>query len=515
MILKKTLIMVISLAFMLTALNGATILTGTAVSETAMTKAAVTIYDAAGKTKQAITDAKGIYSVAIDGLKAPLLINAVENGYPNFSDNGSPRGKCVAALLADFKAGAKNTANLNPMSDKIVSDIAKTLSFKGPVGLILSGKTDAVKIDLIKTKTDENRKLILQALKDAGVKNADSYDPVTTPIDAALLSVFELIRHNRGYDTGTGLVGDTILFDINFHPISFADPLNYKEALKEKAALLDKNITRVFIAGDSTASYYESERAPRNGWAQTFQSKFKDDAKVLVVNSAISGRSSKSFINEGWYRMIEPLIKQGDYLLIQFGHNDEKCGSNPPQTRDKFDLAVSGTYPNDVAGKIQGTDDMSFQRWLEKYIKLAKSKNATPIILTPTTRINVDKDKKTGLFPIDQSTHVIIAEKSSAKYVGDYSQTIRDTAKANGIALIDIDAKSIAFANSIGEPGWKEYWLAIDPAKYPFYKAGVTGNIDLPDSTHFQTNGASKIAGFVAEGIKANPELAPLAKLLK
>jgi pectinesterase len=66
------------------------------------------------------------------------------------------------------------------------------------------------------------------------------------------------------------------------------------------------------------------ERTPRAGWGQLFQSKFKKAAKVMVVNAARSGRSSRSFSNEGWLRMIGETILPGDYFFIQFGHNDEK-----------------------------------------------------------------------------------------------------------------------------------------------------------------------------------------------
>ena len=98
------------------------------------------------------------------------------------------------------------------------------------------------------------------------------------------------------------------------------------------------------------------------------------------------------------------------------------------------------------------------------------------------------------------------------KVPGDYSQTIRDTAKLNGVALIDLDAKSMEFFNKMGEEASLDYYLAVDPVKYPFYKT-ETGSRSKPDNTHFQEKGAEAIGGLVAAGIKEAK--LPLAAQLK
>ncbi len=110
----------------------------------------------------------------------------------------------------------------------------------------------------------------------------------------------------------------------------------------------------VFIAGDSTASEYGPERAPREGWGQQLQSYLNPDAYV-VQNHAQSGRSSRSFIEEGWLKPIEQAIGPGDVLLIQFGHNDEKL-EDP-------------TRYNEPA--------TAFPTWLQRYIDLARQHGAT------------------------------------------------------------------------------------------------------------------------------------------
>ena len=126
---------------------------------------------------------------------------------------------------------------------------------------------------------------------------------------------------------------------------------------------------QVFIAGDSTASHYGPERAPREGWGQQLQG-FLDDDAYVVRNHAQSGRSSRSFIAEGWFDGMAKDMRSGDVLLIQFGHNDEKIEDpsryNEPQR--------------------------AFPQWLARYVAFAREKGATPILLTPLARRKFERD---------------------------------------------------------------------------------------------------------------------------
>ena len=99
-------------------------------------------------------------------------------------------------------------------------------------------------------------------------------------------------------------------------------------------------------------------------------------------------------------------------------------------------------------------------------------------------------------------------------FVGDYSQTVRDTARANNVPLIDIEAATIAFANA-HQNDWKNYWLAADPVRWPWYATQSAGTLSRPDTTHFQEAGARAVAGMVASGIKAQPALRTLAEKLR
>lgn len=99
----------------------------------------------------------------------------------------------------------------------------------------------------------------------------------------------------------------------------------------------------IYIAGDSTACNYEAARSPRTGWGQVLEQFFTD--QVNVANEAISGRSSKSFIEEGALDRILSQIKPNDYLFIQFGHNDQKKSDPLYRTLHHFQSLLKSVYP--------------------------------------------------------------------------------------------------------------------------------------------------------------------------
>lgn len=209
---------------------------------------------------------------------------------------------------------------------------------------------------------------------------------------------------------------------------------------------------RVFIVGDSTASEYGPERAPRQGWGMQLQS-FLDPAAWQVKNHAQSGRSSRSFIDEGWLAPVEKSLSRGDVLLIQFGHNDEK--------------AEDPTRYNEPA--------QAFPQWLTRYIALARAKGATPILITPLARRKFERGSK-----IDQllDTH------------GAYSIAVRELAKREQVGLIDLDASSTAWLRALGDEASKPFYMHL-PAQ------------NLADDTHLQARGATAVACLVVGGWKA------------
>ena len=452
-----------------------------------LARANVSVIDAQGHRKNATADAQGSYRVAADGLTAPLMLVA------------EVPGKQYVALLPGVKAGA-NTANVNALTDRVTSDVAQELKFKGPEGLVKTGKAPAFTAEQWAKGAAALRVALAPALKETGL-DSGNFDPLVAANQAGLNDILAILDHNRGYEPTTSERGDSSLYDPYFREVTALVPFSLKQAQADLKVINAAEV-RVFVAGDSTASNYDAKDLPRMGWGQVFNRQVKDASKVRVVNIAQSGRSSRSFIEEGWFDMIAARIRKGDYLLVQFGHNDEKCGNNPPApppSRDSIDIKGLCTYPGNDPATPAG---MSMRKTLEKYIKLAQDKGATPVLITPVTRRNF----KGG--SIGSTTHTY----SKGLFPGDYSQTIRDTAAANKVALVDLDAKSMAWANKIGEDETLNYWLAVDTDKYPFY-VGKTGARNKPDNTHFQERGAEAIAGLIAEGIKENK--LPLGSLLK
>lgn len=468
-----------------------------------LANASITVCDAQGVRNVLQTNTEGNFGLSASGMAAPILLSVQQGDIQ------------LAAVLATLQENVVNIANINPLTDKIASAVAKTdLGLQGSLQLIAACAPAGAKITTIEAANNKLRADLFDALKAAGVSDAEHFDPVTTLMKAdqtGVDAVLTQLYFNRDGFSNAKITerGATALYDRNLMEIRSSNPLD--PHLKPWSDYK----TRVFIAGDSTASNYPAEVLPRMGWGQAFNRQFKTDADVKVINVAQSGRSSRSFITEGWFDLIAGNIQAGDYLLIQFGHNDEKCnvtGDNDWTFRCTYANAEDGT-PRFPANR----PDYSFQKSLEKYLQLASDKGAIPVLITPVTRIIQDKKvtkEVAGLFPITTSTHIT----TKGDYPGSYSQTIIDTATENHVAVIDLDTRSREFANSLGEPEWKNYWLGVaDVTRYPYYAdAATTGNIMNPDRTHFQEKGAEAIAAIVAEEIKSHPErLQGLATLLK
>ena len=480
----------------------ATTLEGTASANgQAMGKAAITVLDRSGTTRSTQADDTGRYSLDVQGLAAPLLVVA--------SQADETHTLQLASIVPTVSTGSSTRGNVNPLTDRITSEVASTNGLKGVPALVEQGNTAAVTTAQVQAATDSTRALVLDALKAAGAAGADTLDPaaVNTATGDPFDRVLGLLRSNRGYESATGRYTSTELFDQRYRPLSSRLALQYEAPLAAFAG------TTLYVVGDSTASNYDSQVAPREGWGQRFHEQLASGAAAQVVNVAQSGRSSRSFINEGWFQQVKQQIKAGDYLFIQFGHNDEKCGgSNPPVARDEVDVANLCTYPGTEAGIAQVSasrpgQEYSFRLSLKKYVDMARAKGATPVLLTPVTR-----RQSTGTF---KPSHVT----TKGAYPGDYSAAVLAVAAEHDVAAVDIDSTSIAFFNALPDVANDslKYYLAVSEQDYPYYTPTTTGNIVKPDNTHFQTLGAQTLGTWVAAGVKASnrADLAALKALLK
>lgn len=155
---------------------------------------------------------------------------------------------------------------------------------------------------------------------------------------------------------------------------------------------------KVYLIGDSTIAIKETRAYPETGWGMPFANFF--DSTVVVDNRAKNGRSTRTFIEEGLWKPVVDVLQPGDYVFIQFGHNDEV------ETKKSFST------------KEQFTSNLT------RYIAETRSKGATPLLLTPVARRKFDSTGKI------EGTHNV------------YSNLVRDVAKGQGVALIDLDAQS-------------------------------------------------------------------------
>ncbi|MHA7962593.1 rhamnogalacturonan acetylesterase [Paenibacillus sp. CAU 1782] len=219
----------------------------------------------------------------------------------------------------------------------------------------------------------------------------------------------------------------------------------------------------VFLAGDSTVT--DQETFPYAGWGQMLPLYFK--AEVAVDNRAVSGRSSRSFIDEGRLEAIMEEIRPGDHLWIQFGHNDQK--SDSARHTEPF-----GSYK-----------DM-----LLKYIQGARSKGAQPVLVTSMHRRRFDDNGEL----VD--TH------------GDYLAAMRELAKESDTQIIDLAVKSEELFTLLGAERCKELFMWGLPGEFIAFSEGVK------DDTHFQEAGAMKLAELVVEGVR-ELNLTPVALYLR
>ncbi len=245
--------------------------------------------------------------------------------------------------------------------------------------------------------------------------------------------------------------------------------------------------TTVYFVGDSTVcSFTDSYYLPRYGYGTQFGN-YVDSDYVSVVNLALSGRSSRSYIEEDNYTTLTESIKKGDYLIIGFGHNDEK---EETSTDHRY------TSPETDAVDTEG----SFQYYLYNYyIKVAEDIGATPILCTPIVRYNSSANY-TG-----SSGHVTDD--------GDYAACIRDLADDYNITCVDLTSITTELYTTLGtEAQWfhahTSAKISDDESARTIYVKGNTTTVNVVpsgmDSTHLNMYGAKMVAYQIATALQEN-----------
>lgn len=228
---------------------------------------------------------------------------------------------------------------------------------------------------------------------------------------------------------------------------------NYSKAGLILAIWLLCSAFTIHTIGDSTMAEKNLQKAgPERGWGMMFQN-FLDEG-VTVINYAQNGRSTKSFRDMGLWDKVEANLKPGDYLFIQFGHNDSKK-DDPARYAAAF-----GAYQ----------DNLRF------FIKTAREKGAKPVLLTPIAR----RHFKNGV--LDRNHH------------GDYPAAMKQVAEEENVPLLDMTTATLDWLESLGDEGSKPYFM-ISTGKN--------------DNTHTIACGARKVTELVCEKIREQlPEIA-------
>ncbi len=481
--------------------------------------ASVSVKDSLGQVATTETDANGHYQLSIASMTPPLLISVDDRSGNTCINSDTKRSICATALVPEASNNKRTVANVNPFSDLVVSSMADYESIDGPQVLAQKTRLPALSHQAWLEANKNFNDAFQNVVKAHGLNPEQAWNPVSYSSDyqPVMNELASQVIHNLGHNTRTGQLSKTFLADLAFNPIINLDTIPRYELSDNQLAKSANSIVnkprRLFIVGDSTASNYSQDVYPRMGWGQAFANKFNND-DLIIVNAAQSGRSSRDFINGRWLSFVEPMVKPGDYLFIQFSHNDEKC-NGAKADRGPLDVGTLCTYPNSAEGKPQfplGAEDYSFQYSLERYLSFAKQHQLTPVMLTSVPRAKT-ADNTNGT-PITLHQHITKQTKDNGfRFFGDYTDTVRQTARTNQVPLLDMQTRVIEMANQQAQEEWKNLWLVVDPKQYPYYQ-GRSGTIDKPDVTHFQEHGAKVVADLVLEEINAQQSLSELSLVL-
>lgn len=208
----------------------------------------------------------------------------------------------------------------------------------------------------------------------------------------------------------------------------------------------------LYMMGDSTMADKPDLNYPERGWGQLLPTFF--DSTFVIENHAKNGRSTRSFIYEGRWDSLFAKLNQGDFLVIQFGHNDGSV-----QKTERYATPVEYRYN------------------LKKFVTEARAKGVKPILCTPIVRRNFEEGKLVDMH-------------------GEYPGIVREVAAELKVPLIDMHQKSQKLVADLGEEGSLPLFLQIPAGVYEKVPEGKI------DNTHTSEKGAIAIASLFVEGVK-------------
>jgi len=242
---------------------------------------------------------------------------------------------------------------------------------------------------------------------------------------------------------------------------------------------INQKTTTIFIIGDSTAAKKDlSKGSPERGWGMALQCYF-DEAFIRVDNHAVNGRSSKSFIGEGRWKQVLDKLQPGDYVVIQFGHNDEK----PGETRH--------TDPGST-----------FDYTLAKYVRETRERGGIPVLMNPVVRRNFAK-KQVSSAGDDESLRNTTFKDGANVQEGDslvdthglYAVAPRDVAQRMNCLFVDANKITHDLEQSLGVEKSKKLHMWYKPGEHPALPKG------RQDNTHYNIYGAHQVAKLLADAL--------------
>ncbi|ALT00292.1 GntR family transcriptional regulator [Lacimicrobium alkaliphilum] len=211
---------------------------------------------------------------------------------------------------------------------------------------------------------------------------------------------------------------------------------------------------RLHLVGDSTMSDKVNPAYPERGWGQLLPGFLSPE--VEVINRAANGRSTRRFVNEGRWQALLDDLQAGDYVLIQFGHNDQKK-SDPERY-----ASVDKDYP----------------AFLRQFIRQVQEKDATPMLASSICRRHFDENGELKL------------------NLADYAQAARMVAKEEQVTFFDLQKLSCDFIQQQGPVNSQPYFIQVPADLYQKFPEGKT------DNTHLTLQGASRIAQLFVRELK-------------
>ena len=252
---------------------------------------------------------------------------------------------------------------------------------------------------------------------------------------------------------------------------------------------------KVHTIGDSTMANYDESSTDKRGWCQMLQQFFNAD-EVVINNRGKSGASSKSFYQEAAYwKTVIAGVNEGDYVLIQFAHNDEKNGGLDGDTLKAYTIAQGGDASSiDYRGT---TANGTFKKFIRAYIEETKAKGGKPIIVTPICRkyFSGNTIRRNGMHDLGDSFSILGSSSKGSvpesDNTHDYAQALRDVAaEYEDVPVIDLTLMTRDLYLSYGDSYCTEHLFCTD------------------DSTHPAKMGATLIARLFAQAMKEQGVLA-------